>query len=737
MFMKFLGIASDVNEVPEIDFGVSSSSNPAPNNVHSEIHSEDPFGIYDCLYKKKAGETKVASPLLSHPPGFTPEEVENKDENKDDDTNDKVIFYMMSLSYLDVCLDRTICHPYDIGNILLRKLSGFCTQDFHFDFSTKVDLSLGVVMIGAIDRWGKGQEKMDFRCQDIDWFPLHLIWQFSFDPRIMISGNIYALMNTEVGWYANDNEISITAGVERFSCMRGNEMSGDDCGLVDKGMAVFFNNEIKGINVLLYTANSTVLCPIKLFEHKRLGLPADQLGVLLLMTTEMVWSVLKVMISLAWSLGLLVAYRMSSLYCVAVALYLLPNLHAAVLVVLPMIQRRIENSSNPMIRTFLWWSQIRPLMEATKTIMEIKHVQYAWHEIFPDDKKNFGAVAALWLPVILVYFMDTQIWYTIFSTLCGGMIGAIDRLGEIRTLDMLRSRFQSIPGAFNAYLLPSERAKKAGFSLSEVTLNTAKFGQLWNEVVELDLLLFPYPSDPSLNLIQWPPFLLAGKVPIALDMAVQFRSKDNDLWKHICADEYMKWAVIECYESLKLVLNALVVGETEQRIIGIIFNEVESNISKKTFLSNFSTGSLPTLHNQFVILVECLKEGDASKHDTVVLLLQDMLEVATHDLMINEIRELKELGHPDSRPAIVFPPPVTAEQIKRLYLLLTNNESAMDVPKNLEARRRITFFTNSLFMNMPHAPTVREMLSFSTHGRPEDEHDEEDNACIYIDGTQG
>ncbi|GKB67199.1 hypothetical protein Tco_0928611 [Tanacetum coccineum] len=72
--------------------------------------------------------------------------------------------------------------------------------------------------------------------------------------------------------------------------------------------------------------------------------------------------------------------------------------------------------------------------------------------------------------------------------------------------------------------------------------------------MELDLLLFPYPSDPSLNLIQWPPFLLASKVPIALDMAVQFRSKDNDLWKHICADEYMKWAVIECYESLKVVL---------------------------------------------------------------------------------------------------------------------------------------------------------------------------------------
>lgn len=50
-------------------------------------------------------------------------------------------------------------------------------------------------------------------------------------------------------------------------------------------------------------------------------------------------------------------------------------------------------------------------------------------------------------------------------------------------------------------------------------------------------------------------------------MAVQFRSKDADLWRRICADEYMKCAVIECYESFKHVLNALVVGETEKRFV--------------------------------------------------------------------------------------------------------------------------------------------------------------------------
>ncbi|XP_076925795.1 callose synthase 5-like [Bidens hawaiensis] len=528
--------------------------------------------------------------------------------------------------------------------------------------------------------------------------------------------------------------------------------------------------------------------------------------------TDVFRSILKIITSLAWSITLPLCYihqndnislpfgkvedilsslnqfqQIPSLYLMAVALYLLPNLLSAALFIFPMLRRWIESSDWLIVRFFLWWSQpriyvgrgmhesqfalikytffwvvllcskfafsffvqIKPLIEPTKDIMKIKRVQYAWHEFFPDAKNNYGAVAALWLPVILVYFMDAQIWYAIFSTLCGGIIGAFDRLGEIRTLDMLRSRFQSIPGAFSACLLPSEKPKRKGFSLSkrfsEVAPNrrteAAKFAQLWNEVVcsfreedfvsdrEMDLMLVPYSSDPSLNLIQWPPFLLASKVPIALDMAVQFRSKDTDLWKRICADEYMKCAVIECYESFKLVLNALVVGHTEKRIIGIIIKEVENNISKNTFLTNFRMGFLPTLHNHFVKLVEILKEGHVKKHNTVVLLLQDMLEVVTRDMMINEIRELVELGHGskdsgrqlfektnDSRPSIAFPPPVTAqweEQIKRLYLLLTVNESAMDVPKNLEARRRITFFTNSLFMEMPRAPQVRKMLSFS------------------------
>lgn len=134
---------------------------------------------------------------------------------------------------------------------------------------------------------------------------------------------------------------------------------------------------------------------------------------------------------------------------------------------------------------------IRPLVKPTKDIMDIHRVEYAWHEFFPDAKHNYGAIVALWVPVILVYFMDLQIWYAIYSILHGGFIGAFDRLGEIRTLSMLRSRFQSLTGAFNTYLVPSDKTRKRGFSLSkrfnEVTASrrseAAKFAQLWNEII--------------------------------------------------------------------------------------------------------------------------------------------------------------------------------------------------------------------------------------------------------------
>lgn len=52
------------------------------------------------------------------------------------------------------------------------------------------------------------------------------------------------------------------------------------------------------------------------------------------------------------------------------------------------------------------------------------------------------------------------------------------------------------------------------------------------------------------------------------------------------------------------------------------------------------------------------------------------------------------------------------DQVKRLHLLLTVKDSAATIPMNSEAKRRLEFFSNSLFMDMPRAKPVSEMIPF-------------------------
>ncbi|KAG1359509.1 putative Callose synthase 3 [Cocos nucifera] len=489
-----------------------------------------------------------------------------------------------------------------------------------------------------------------------------------------------------------------------------------------------------------------------------------------------------------------------SLYILAVVIYLSPNMLAALLFVFPFMRRFLERSNYKVIMLMMWWSQprlyvgrgmhesayslfkytmfwilllaiklafsyyieIKPLVGPTKDIMREPIRTFQWHEFFPKANNNIGVVIALWAPIILVYFMDTQIWYAIFSTLIGGIYGACRRLGEIRTLGMLRSRFQSLPGAFNARLVPvekSETGKKKGL---RATLSTkyaeapasnkekeaARFAQMWNKIItsfweedliskkEMDLLLVPYWADRDLDLIQWPPFLLASKIPIALDMAKDSDGKDHELQKRIESDNYMFCAVRECYASFKNIIKYLVDGDREKEVINHLFAQVDDHIAKGTLIAELHLSALPSLYHKFIDLIKILMENKQEDSGEVVIVFQDMLEVVTRDIMDELPPGLVDSAHGGSyrmhegitpldelvaqlfaEPgAIKFPLPESeawTEKIKRLHLLLTVKESAMDVPTNLDARRRISFFANSLFMNMPNAPKVRNMLSFS------------------------
>ncbi|KAI8557991.1 hypothetical protein RHMOL_Rhmol04G0054100 [Rhododendron molle] len=396
--------------------------------------------------------------------------------------------------------------------------------------------------------------------------------------------------------------------------------------------------------------------------------------------------------------------------------------------------------------SFSYNFEIKPLIAPTRQIMKIGVKNYDWHELFPKVQSNAGAITAIWAPIIL-----------------------------IRTLGMLRSRFQSLPSAFNTCLVPppSNKGKKRSrlfrqrfLKASETEKNSiVKFVLVWNQIIssfreedlisnrEMDLMKIPVSSELFSGVVRWPVFLLANKFTTALSIARDFVGKDKNLYRQIRKDNDMYCAVKECYESLKYVLEMLVVGDLERRVITELIDEIEEIIGRSSLLENFKMSELPALQATCIELVELLVEGNEDHHSKVVKALQDMFELVTDNMMLNGSRVLDSLhseqeieddeieffSHIEpqlfaSKDSIHFPLPDSGLlnervilftdlhaislldfklQIKRFLLLLTVKDTAMDLPSNLEARRRISFFATSLYMNIPCAPKVRNMLSFS------------------------
>ncbi|XP_015581453.2 putative callose synthase 8 isoform X1 [Ricinus communis] len=528
--------------------------------------------------------------------------------------------------------------------------------------------------------------------------------------------------------------------------------------------------------------------------------------------------VLKLAVAIIWTIVLPVYYAKSrrnytcystqygswlgqlciSSYMVAVGIYLMTNAVEMVLFFVPVVGKYIEISNNRICKIFSWWTQprlyvgrgmqetqisvfkytlfwvlvlatkflfsytfeIRPLIAPTRLILRIGVQNYDWHELFPKVKSNAGAIIAIWAPIIVVYFMDTQIWYSVFCTIFGGIYGIIHHLGEIRTLGMLRSRFHTLPSAFNACLIPPSAKKdqktirnffhKRFHKVHETGTNgIAKFVLVWNQIIntfrledlisnsELDLMTIPMSSELFSGMVRWPIFLLANKFSMAISIARDFTGKDEILFRKIKKDKYMYSAVKECYESLKYVLEILIVGNLEKRVVSCILKEIEESIERSSLLDDFKMSELPALQAKCIELVKLLVEGNENHYSSVVRILQDIFELVTNDMMTDNSRILDLLHFPEHEEesfayfsrriepqlfesaadsSIHFPLPNTDplnDQVKRLHLLLTVKDKAMDIPANLEARRRISFFATSLFTDMPTAPKVRNMLSFS------------------------
>ncbi|CAB4281726.1 unnamed protein product [Prunus armeniaca] len=386
---------------------------------------------------------------------------------------------------------------------------------------------------------------------------------------------------------------------------------------------------------------------------------------------------------------------------------------------------------------FAYFLQIKPLVEPTKTIVTLGPIRYSWHDLVSKNNHNALTVASLWAPVICIYLLDLHVFYTLISGVWGFLLGARDRLGEIRSLEALRQLFEQFPRAFMGTLhvpLPNRTSDQASSEVTEKNkVDAGRFSPFWNEIIrnlreedyitnlEMELLAMPKNSG-KLPMVQWPLFLLSSKIFVAKDIAVESRDSQDELLERISRDDYMKYAVQECFLTLKLILSEILDGEGSMWVEQV-YKDIHESIAKKSIHADFELNKLPLVISRVTALMGILKGGGASELEKgAVKAVQDLYDVVHHDVLSVNMRgnyetwKLLSNARTEGRlfAKLKWPKdPELRAQVKRLHSLLTIKDSAANIPKNLEARRRLEFFTNSLFMEMPEPKPVREMLSFS------------------------
>lgn len=387
--------------------------------------------------------------------------------------------------------------------------------------------------------------------------------------------------------------------------------------------------------------------------------------------------------------------------------------------------------------SFAYFLQIKPLVKPTRDIIKENNIVYSWHDFVSKNNHNALTVVSVWAPVFFIYLLDIYVFYTLVSAVWGFLLGARARLGEIRSLEALQKLFEQFPGAFMDTLhvaLPNRSAQLSSVQVVEKNkVDAARFSPFWNEIIrnlreedyitnfELELLLMPRNSR-DIPLVQWPLFLLASKIFLARDLAVESNKDTQDeLWDRISRDDYMLYAVQECYYAVKHILTE-VLDDAGRMWVERIYDDINASATKRSIHVDFRLNKLAVVISRITALMGILKETETPELERgAVRAVQDLYDVVRYDVLSIDMRDnygtwslltkARDEGHLFQK--LKWPNAELRMQVKRLYSLLTIKDSASSVPRNLEARRRLEFFANSLFMKMPHAKPVRQMLSFS------------------------
>lgn len=352
--------------------------------------------------------------------------------------------------------------------------------------------------------------------------------------------------------------------------------------------------------------------------------------------------------------------------------------------------------------------------------------------------------------------MDLQIWYTLCSFLVGVAVGLFSRLGVIQNIRQLKHRFEQFTWEvlYKFNFMPKEclshdTEKSQWFNLRNWTtpqfvklgsdhVMVRKFALMWNEIVtafreediisdyEVELLVFPLDSW-KVSVVMWPCCLLRNNILLAMRQIQNIvDAPDKRVHHKIFKDELTRCAIVEAYAHVKhLLLEKIIDPQTkEHSIVKSCFQNIESYLALGKFTKVFNMGKLPRIYAALIRVVESLTKAERDLNQ-VVNSLQDLYGIFVHEFMREGIdtQELRRDMLPQQcgnsllfHNAVDLPDPsdVTfAWQIRRLHMILTTHDLLENIPVNDEARRRIIFFCNSLFMGIPKARPVEKMKAFS------------------------
>ncbi|OWZ17411.1 Callose synthase [Phytophthora megakarya] len=227
---------------------------------------------------------------------------------------------------------------------------------------------------------------------------------------------------------------------------------------------------------------------------------------------------------------------------------------------------------------------IRPLMAPSIEIYDI---------VVDDDGvlqsgHNIMFILALWAPIFVVYMYDTQIWFILYQSLVGLIMGKRMHIGHYVGLAQLKVGMAGAPKLFDEKVVSLKTKKPSSEATTPVPgggdsgelrhrdVVRLRFAIIWNQVVDNfrlnDLLddretvILQYRILNKGERIQEPIFLLAGKLAKAVEVAGKSRTNKWDtatLVKNIATAD----ALEGMKNGLELVRDIfyLLLGEEEEK----------------------------------------------------------------------------------------------------------------------------------------------------------------------------